>query len=268
MVYINVMFKFLKKKSPQEAIREDLSKIEIGHKAINLGEPLSKYDRDILLDVLQQEIDAGKLKGKLVGRKGWFLPGANNLLDQAWSKLMRGGIDLEKTSKEWGGLGNKRVFIALEELGREKKQNDPIFSRSGDIIYLNSYLAQQLINAYNSYNFDEGVQFEKIMETVSMPPDHKPIFEKFAQNKMQEAKFDYRLGSDGMVRKVGELPHLVNDAIAQQFEENSQVLYSDLGDKFGVGNDVIGKIILDLIDQKELEDITNYPLDEKIVKKA
>ena len=89
MKYIHPMFKFLKKKSPQEAIREDLSQIEIGNKAINLGELLAKYDRDILLDVLQQEVDAGKLKGKLIGRKGWFLPGANNFLDQAWSKLLR-----------------------------------------------------------------------------------------------------------------------------------------------------------------------------------
>lgn len=261
------MFKLFKKKSPKVAILEDLSRISIGKGAINLGEKLSKYQLSIVLEVIHSEILNKKLIGKLVGQKGWFLPDADNLLTQCWSNLLKGAIDLSKVSKEWGGLGNKRVYLALEEFAKEKKQTEPIFSRSSDTLFLNSYLSQEFLNSINFFNFEIGVEFSKVLEYVSLPKDQKTLFENYVIKLMSEKKSEYKLGGDGMIRKITDLDFSVNEWIAELFENQKEILYDKLSQKFGVDSEMVGKIILDLISKKELQTITNYPLDEKIVKK-
>ena len=68
--------KFLKKlsrKAPEEKVAEELQNMEFNQGSIFFPDMFPKVSHDIILKVVNQFLEKGKIEGKFIGSKGWFL---------------------------------------------------------------------------------------------------------------------------------------------------------------------------------------------------
>ncbi len=251
----------LSRKTPEEKILFELEKLNLNVPSIMFTEKFEKMDPSIIMKVIQNEVDKGKITGKFVGKKGWFLFDAQKKLEEIWEKLNKGPIDLSKASSEWGGFGNKRVFMATEDFGKSKKINEPIFTRKGDLLFLNSYVMQTWNDAVNRFDLTEmEITFDKIVE--NMDSKHKEITSDIIQTSLKSKNSELLLGQDKIVRRRTGIENSISDYINSHIENSEKELhYQVVSEKFGIIEDEIAQIVLQLIDKKLIGNITNYPTD-------
>lgn len=257
--------KFLKKlsrKAPEEKLTEELQSMEFSQASIYFPDLFPKVSLDILLKVLNQFLDNGKIDGKFIGTKGWFLFEANSKYEVIWENLMKGSVNLDEISQDWGNLGQKRVYMALEDYGINKKLSRPIFSRKENMLYLNSFILQKWNDAVNKFDLEEGyVTFEKITSQINQ--EIRDVVIEIAKASMSEDKSELLLGNDDIVRRRNNVSNDMGPYINSTFEEDTkdEISYETIAAKFGLSEDDVSNYILKLIDNGEIENITNYPID-------
>ncbi|OLS26858.1 MAG: hypothetical protein HeimC2_13910 [Candidatus Heimdallarchaeota archaeon LC_2] len=257
----------LSKKSPEEKILQEIDKLDLNTPSIMFTEKLPNFDADLVFKVIQSQVNKGKFQGKFIGRKGWFLFNAGIKLDEVWLKLNKGAVNLGEISAEWGEFGNKRVFIAIEEFGKSKKLNEPIFTRKNDLLLLNSYIIQKWNDAVNKFDLDEGeINFDKILE--NMESTYKDMAAEIIQTSLKSKNSELLLGQDNIVRRRTGIDIYIAEHINSHMENNGVDLhYVLIGHKFGMNDEEIAQIVLQLIENKSIENITNYPTDGFIKKR-
>lgn len=251
----------LSRKSPEEKVLFELEKLNLKVPSIMFTEKMEKMDPTVIMKVIQNEVEKGKITGQFIGKKGWFLFDAQKKLEEVWEKLNQGPIDLGELSTAWGAIGNKRVFIALEEFGKSKKMNQPIFTRKSDLLFLNSYIIQSWNDAVNRYDLTEmEITFDKILE--NMGGDDKEIVADIIRTSLKSKNSELLLGQDNIIRRRVGIENSISDYINSHIENSDKELYYQLiGEKFGIFEEEIAQIVLQLIDGKLIENITNYPTD-------
>lgn len=257
--------KFLKKlarKSPEEKITEDLLVMEFSQASIFFPDKFTKIKLETIVKVVNQLTEDGKLNGEFVGNKGWFLFDSEKRYEEIWDKLLKGPVNLSEISKMWGNFGNKRVFIALENYGSQKKMPEPVFTRKENVVYLNAYILQEWNDAVNKFDLEEDdIAFERITEQVNS--NIRDIVSEIAKASFVERKTDLLLGSDNIVRRRNSINNYLAEYISNALEDssNSEIHYEEIAVKFGLTEEEVSTSILKLIDDKEIENITNYPID-------
>lgn len=257
----------LSRKSPEEKILLEIEKLDLNTPSIMFTDKLENFDTNLVINVIQSQVENGRLQGEFVGRKGWFLFDAKNKLDQVWQKMNKGAVNLGEISAIWGNIGNKRVFIAIEEYGKSKKLNEPIFTRKNDLLFLNSYVIQKWNDAVNKFDLDEGeINFDKILE--NMESTYKEMAAEIIQTSLKSKNSELLLGQDNIVRRRTGIDIYIAEHINSHMEKNGVDLhYVLIGDKFGMNDEEIAQIVLQLIENKSIENITNYPTDGFIKKR-
>ncbi|MCE7736018.1 MAG: hypothetical protein GPJ54_14140 [Candidatus Heimdallarchaeota archaeon] len=257
--------KFLKKlsrKAPEEKVAEDLQTMEFNQASIFFPDLFPKISLDIITKVVNQFLESGKIEGQFIGTKGWFLFKANSKYDSIWVNLMKGPVDLDEISQSWGDIGQKRVYMALESHGVNKKLSKPIFNRKGSLLYLNSFILQEWYDAVNKHNLEEGyVTFDKITSQVNQ--EIREIVIDIAKEAMRDGKSELLLGNDDIVRRRNNIIQDIGVYINSTIEENDnvEISYETIASNFGLSEEDVSNYILKLIDSNEIENITNYPID-------
>ncbi len=251
-------------KDSKDKISEKLLNIELNDFALNLIEKLPREDRSIIKIVAQELIDQGKLDGVLIGNKGWFLPKTGEKFDIIWTKLSTGPVNLNEVGKSWG-LNTKRVYLALSEYSKTKTNNVSAFVRAKDQIFLTSYLKQVWFDSLTAFDLNDNVSIETVVENTVIPRETKDILIKQLEKWLSEKRSDIILGKDRILRRREDLYLILSKDIPKMFEEGfDQIEFSRLADKYGVTIEEIAMILQKLLDNKELADITIYPLDNYI----
>jgi hypothetical protein len=262
--------KFLKKfskKTPHQKIIEELQKTPINQPSILFTKIFPKYPIPVIMDAVNELVANNEMDGKFVGNKSWFLFNAGDKLEKIWEELLFGPIDLDKISTEWGDFGSKRVYIALEDYGVGKKMKSPIFTRKGSILILNSFVLQEWNDAVNKFDIDETeVTFDKIIEQIN--PDYRNYAVDMIKSSTKEGNSELLVGNDMVVRRRGTLPLSMADFInSQLLDVGEELTYLTISEKFGISEEDVSKIILKLIEDKSIENLTNYPVDGLIKKR-
>ena len=181
--------------------------------------------------------------------------------------MNKGAINLNDISSEWGNFGNKRVFIAIEEFGKTKKLSDPIFTRKNELLFLNSQIIQKWNDAVNRFDLTEAeTSFDKIIE--NMDSTHKEIATGIIKASLKTKNSEILLGQDNIVRRRTGIENYISEHINLHFENSIGDLHYDIiGENFGLSFEEIAQIVLQLIENKSIENITNYPTDGFIKKR-
>ncbi len=257
MKLMSFLKKFLKK-DPYDRLKEDFSNVKIKNKALNLYEALSKHDSESIRKIVAEE----KIDGIFVGNQGWFLPKHEKKLELVWDKLRKGAIDLEAIGKDWG-LNSKRVFIVLGEHAKKLKLKEPYFIRKSHTLFLSTYFKQIWNDLISTVDFEEEEKFDSIISRVNIKSEYFDIFKEEVTKLLKTEDSIVALGRDGFLRRKDEINEMIAEYINEKWEEKvAELSYIEIGDEFGLSIEEITRTILKLIDDKLLNNTTNYPVDE------
>jgi len=262
--YMKFFKSLFSKTDPKEEVKEKLLELDIGDKAVLLPELIDEENFHLVRDVASELIEAGKLNGQLIGKKGWFLPDADAKLKEVWSKLERGKVDLKDIATLWD-INAKRVYIALEDYAAKLNLEEPIFHRDELDLYLVSYFKKAWYDILSAYDEEDEVEFETLIKNSKIAAEAKSIFKKLVSEWLAEGKLEYVLGADGKVRPTRVISDLIEEYVPEAWESGKTVItYEELAEKYGMARKEIGKILQKLIDDRALGEVTLYATDEMI----
>lgn len=258
---------FLKKifqSDPIKKLQEDINAINIGKKAINLYEKLIKHDQSLIHKVVDENILESIKDGNFIGNQGWFLPNYQERMDLIWEKLKNGSVDLKKIGDNWG-LNAKRTFIAISDHASSIKLNEPHFIREGEVIFLTSYLKQIWADLLSTIDLEENEKFDTFIEKTNISREHLALLKKNALHWLKEEKSEFALGMDNFLRRKDDLLEEISGYIDSKWEEKtSQLLYSDIAERFGITLGEITRYLQKLSENNSLSNSTIYPVDEML----
>lgn len=255
---------FFSSKDPHEEVREKLLELEFPDTAVYLPDEIEEDNFNLVRDVSEELIEEGKFIGQLIGRKGWFLPNAEKKLQKVWGQIEKGKVNLEDIASRWN-INAKRVYIAMEDYAEDLGLEKPVFHREEMDLYLISYFKNAWRDILATYDDDEEMEFSKLIKNARIEPDSREIFRDLVKDWLTDSSGNYVLGADGIVRAKREVKDLIEEYIPKLFEQGqSQVTYEELAEKYGMGEDDVGKILQKLIDERALGEVTLYATDRMI----
>ncbi|MHA2251276.1 MAG: hypothetical protein ACXAD7_13015 [Candidatus Kariarchaeaceae archaeon] len=252
--------KILSRKSPEDKLTENILVLELGEQAINLFDQYSKEKQSLVQKVITELQNQMKVDGRFIGKKGWYLPKADEKIGEIWKRLAKGPVSLSEVSAKWG-LNNKRVYLAMTEYSNNKVN----LIRKKDVIYSYPFLNQVWTDSLALFDFDEPVKFESVIDNAKIDREGKNVLEEYMNKEFEKASSELVLGRDHNLRKRGDLQLVIAEEIPRRFEEGiTEIQFSTLAEDYGISIPEITKILQELIDAKEVDNITLYPLDELI----
>ncbi|MHA2032327.1 MAG: hypothetical protein ACW99Q_23380 [Candidatus Kariarchaeaceae archaeon] len=262
--------KFLKKfskKTPHQKIIEEIREKPINQPSILFTDLFPKTDVNVIIEAINELIKTKEIDGKFIGNKSWFLFEASEKLETVWDQLLSGSIDLNKISEQWGNFGNKRVYMALEEFASMKKIQAPIFTRKGNNLLLHSFILQEWRDAANKFDIDEtDISFNKIIEQINSK--YREMAIEIIKESTKKDNSELLIGSDDIVRRrSGILIHIADYINLTLINSNDALTYQNISEKLGLSEEEVSNMILQLIEGKSIENITNYPVDGIIKKR-
>lgn len=261
-------FRKLFSKDPKEALRKKLLEMQFGIQAINIVDSFPKQDSNFIRSIVQELIDNGKINGILVGKQGWFLPNGEAKINQTLDDLSRGYQNLDTLANDWK-LNKKRVYIALTEYLEKNAQLEQVIIRKKDLIFLQAYLKQAWTDSLTAFDIDNPIGYDSVINSAALPRESKEVLADRAKQWLAEKGSYLVLGSDKLLRKRDALQIYLADGINQKWEEGAdKIEFSELAEEYGIPSEEIHSIIQQLIESKELDGITVYPLEEMIKQRS
>jgi hypothetical protein len=258
----NMGFRKLFSKDPKEKISKKILEMQFGDRAINIVDSFPKQDSKLIRFVIQELIDSGEINGILVGKQGWFLPNGEAKIEQTLNELARGSQNLDTLANDWK-LNKKRVFIALTDYLEKNAQLEQVIIRKKDLIFLQSYLKQEWTNSLAAFEFDNPISYDAVINNAAVPRESKEVLADQVKKWLVEEGSYLVLGNDNLLRKRDDLPIYLAEGIDLKWEEGAdKIEFSELAEEYGILREEIHGIIQQLIENKELDNITVYPLDE------
>jgi len=143
------------------------------------------------------------------------------------------------------------------------KLQEPAFSRKGSTVFTNTYLIGLWQNVISGKELEEGVVFSELLSELPIDKEFIPILETKIREMYRVEKSDMVVGSDGILRLMRQIKSNVLDEISAKLESNkSRIEYEFLAELFGLSSSTVAQLIMKLIEEKELDNIVNYPIEE------
>ena len=251
-------------KSKEQLAEEYLLDYKFGN-AVDLHTLDSPVSPDILIEVVDEMCMHGKLDGRLVGKKGWYLPNAKKKLGDLLKNIKREPLEIEDVSKATG-LNKSRSVIAIKDhIKRTQQLSGLIFEKKEKVVSPN-YIKDQWKTILNSFDFvEEQIPISEVYEKL---PD-KELFLPIVEEYLKDPKSPVVKNKDGIVLLREMVDELLGEKVKNMWEEGAQeITFEEIADEFGVTNEEASKTILRLVNDGELHDVTVYTADELIKRRS
>ncbi len=256
---------FGKGKPPHEKAREFL----LGY---NFSEPIciplmeeSPVPGDVLLQAMEQLVSEKRIQGRFVGKKGWFIPGdPTPQFEQILNKTEKEPVEITEL-QETLKLSPKRSILALkDELQRKQKTNDYLIT--DDAVFSMKYLRKLWDSAFTKFDLvEDEITFEDVLKELP----HKEVFEPLAHEWLRSDKSPIVQMQSGRLMLRSLIPEMLVDDVKSQWEKGAvQLSFDDLAEKYGVSDEQVTQLILDLVNSGELDDVTVYTTDRMIKRRS
>ena len=256
---------FGSRKTPEQKAEEFLLSYSFNDPVQITSLPESPVDGETLKQVMEKLVSEKKIAGRFVGKKGWFIPGdPTPIFEQILKQIEHEPITVDELSKTLK-LSKKRSVLALkDELRRKQRINDYVFGE--DEVYSLKYLRQTWEGVLSGKDF---VEDEIFYEDILGELPHREIFEGILDKWLTDEKSAVvRLGN-GRLMLRDLVPEMVVEHVKRQWEGGAkQIMFDEIANEFGLPEDQVTKIILDLVNSNELEDVTVYTTDRMIKRRS
>lgn len=254
---------FGKGKSKEEKAKDFLLSYSFV-KAISIRDiPAAPVDADTLVTVAEQLISEGKLPGRMVGKKGWYLPRTKDDLLGIFKRAKKEPVKLKDLAEEFG-LNRKRTVIAL----RDQLKN---LGRTGEYVLSDEHIvAIELLknkwrSALSNFDLEEEVTLEDVIGELEFPE----LTRELAIEWMREKSSSVVMDQEGRIRRRSEIPELVVEKVKELWEgESAEISFEMIGTIYGISTEEAGEVILKLVNDGELDDVTVYAADELIKRRS
>lgn len=252
------------KKPPEERFQEEILEFEFGNRATNLFDKFSNFETSVISRIVKKLGKSKKLTGDFVGNHGWYLPNYNSVIDGIWDELRTKNSDLTILSKDLG-LSQKRVLLLIEDYSKKLKLPQPAYVRKNNAIFLKSTLVASWLDELSGRELEDGLNFQELLSNVKIEKEFIDLLETVIRENYDHINSDLVIGGDGIIRLSGSVKSAVLGWINEKIEQDAnRVDYSEVAHKYGLSSDVVAKTIIELIDEGDLNNIVNYPIEEYI----
>lgn len=252
-------------KTPEQRAEEFLLTYEFSEPVNIPSLEGSPVEPDILLKVMKDLVASKKIAGRFVGKKGWFIPGdPTPIFEQVVIDLGKGPVMIEDLAKRLK-LSNKRAVLALkDELRRKQKLNDYLFTET-QIFHL-PYLKRLWESRLSAYDLiEEEVTLEDVLSEI----EYSEVFNELVNDWLLHEKSPVVKFKSGRLMHRDEVPDLLIDHVKKIWESGAEkILFEELAVEFGLPEDQVTQLILDLVNKQELTDVTVFTSDRMIKRRS
>ena len=255
---------FGKGKSKEE-IAEEFILSQKFEKAVDLTKLETPVSTDVLLKVVDEMIREDKLDGRMVGKKGWYLPRAKDVISDLLESIDSEPLQVKRVM-EVTGLNRSRSVIAIKDhIKRTPKLTGLIFDDKEQILSP-KYMKNKWKAVLNRYDFgEEEIQFEDVVSELPNKDLYLPIIEEYLKDPKSPIVRDKR----GIVLLREMVDELISEKVKTMWEAGAEeISFEEIADEFGVTLEEASNTILRLVNNNELPDVTVYTADELIKRRS
>ncbi len=253
------------RKTPEQKAEEFLLNFPFEDPVQITNLPESPVDGEILKQVMERLVAEKKIAGRFVGKKGWFIPGdPTPIFEQILKQIEQEPITVDELSKALK-LSKKRSILALkDELRRKQRINEYIFGE--EKVYSQRYLKQTWEGVLSGKDFvEDEIMYEDILEELP----HREIFEGILEKWLSDEKSAVVKLASGRLMLRDMVPEMVVEHVKRQWEGGAnQIMFDEIANEFGLPEEQVTKIILDLVNSNELNDVTVFTTDRMIKRRS
>ncbi|RMG21432.1 MAG: hypothetical protein D6732_27255 [Methanobacteriota archaeon] len=256
---------FGKGKSPEQKAEEFLLNYRFERPVQITSLEESPVEPEVLLKVMKELVHSKRIAGRFVGKKGWFIPGdPTPIFNEILEEVRKNPVSIEKISEKLQ-LSKKRSIIALkDELKRKQKLNDYHFTET-HVFYL-PYLRRLWESRLSSYDLLEE---EHTLEDILADMEYREVLEELVGDWLVQEKSPVVRFKSGRLMHRDEVPELLIEHVKKRWEEGAESIhFEDLAEEFGLPEDQVTQLILDLVNKQELHDVTVFTTDRMIKRRS
>ncbi len=219
--------------------------------------PDAPVQADLMLEAMDELISTKQIQGRMVGKKGWFLPGDGVELQDAIDLLSKKPLTIDELGS-MVKLSPKRSLIALkDEMKRKQLINNFIFAQ--DSIYSKEFVENKWKSVLNSYDFaEEIINFKDLLSQI---PEEEEV-RNFVKDIVYSRSSPISVRQNGTVVLRELLPEIISEEVKLDWEGGkTEIKFEDLSEEYGLDIEQITDLILKMVNENEIDDVTVYTSD-------
>ena len=222
-------------------------------------------NHQLLLQKLQELSKLKQIDVIVIAKTGSFLPNPKEKLEKIFYAVKQNPINLNKVALKWN-LKTAETIYVLQEYVKNKSKESVTFDENS--MFSISYLKDRWKETFNQFeigNLDLIVFYDEVAK--SFP--HQKILKELGEEWLKESTSPIVRMKNGRIVAHELVKELVTDKIERLWESGiNEMYFQEIAEEYGINSTEVSKLLLELINNESLTDVTLYPQEELIKRRS